>query len=51
MKYIYDPPEGYFKPGFVVGEPYDGDYKDDPCFKPVKKSSKKDPEKEVNNDG
>ena len=33
MKFIYDPPDDRFVPGFKVGQEYEGDYENNPCFK------------------
>lgn len=46
MKYIYDPPDDRWTPNFVVGEEYEGDFANNPCFKPVTKKEVK-PKKET----
>lgn len=40
MKYIYQPIKGRFTPGYKVGKEYEGDFKDNPNFQPVKEPPK-----------
>ena len=47
-KYIYDPPKDRYAIGFKVGETYEGDYENNPCFKlqEAKKPKTKEVKKE-----
>ena len=48
MKYIYHPPKDRYAIGFKVGKVYEGDYRNNECFKlqETKKTKTKEVEKE-----